>query len=235
MFNKSARFYDLIYGFKDYTEETEKLISWTRDRCPQAKTLLDVACGTGEHLKHLGSEFEAEGLDLDVELLAIAAEKLPETNLHHGNMRDFDLGKKFDIVTCLFSSIGFMTSEADLTAAIHSMARHLGEGGVMLVEPWFAPGQWMVGHQHALFIDEPDLKMARMSEAGQEGNVSLLKFHYLISEPKGVHYETEDHRLGLFTVDQYLASFHQAGLKADYAEDGLMGRGLYIAQARNAS
>lgn len=235
MFNKSARFYDLLYGFKNYAKESEQVIGLVRDRVPQAESLLDVACGTGSHLASLSSEFEVEGLDLDANLLEVAQQKLPGVKLHHADMRKFDLDKKFDVITCLFSSIGFMATELDLATAIQSMARHLNPGGVMLVEPWFAPGQWKVGHQHALFIDEPDLKIARMSEAKLEEDVSVLNFHYLISEPDGVHYEVENHRLGLYSVDQYLHAFRTANLTAEYVEDGFTGRGLYVAQAPTTS
>ena len=42
--------YDLVYGGKDYVE-TEKLRGFIDERAPGAKTLLDVACGTGRAAK----------------------------------------------------------------------------------------------------------------------------------------------------------------------------------------
>ena len=58
-----------------------------RERNPSARTLLDVACGTGKHLEVLQHEFEVEGLDLDGDLLAIARERLgPAVPLYQGDM-----------------------------------------------------------------------------------------------------------------------------------------------------
>jgi predicted TPR repeat methyltransferase len=77
---------------------------------PRARTLLDVACGTGRHLEHLRREFDCQGLDLDEGLLAVAAGRLPGTRLTRADMTDFALGRRFDAVICLFSSIGYLAT-----------------------------------------------------------------------------------------------------------------------------
>ena len=125
MFSRSARIYDAIYAsIRDYPHEAAELDRLIQDRRPGARTLLDVACGTGAHLEHL-TAYEVEGLDLDPEMLAVARERLPEVSFHEGDMADFDLGKRFDAVVCLFSSIGYVRTEERLRSAIASMAGHL--------------------------------------------------------------------------------------------------------------
>ena len=50
MFTASAEFYDLIYStFKDYAAEAAQIASVLRRVNPGCRTVLDVACGTGEH------------------------------------------------------------------------------------------------------------------------------------------------------------------------------------------
>jgi len=51
MFSKTAKYYDLIYGWKDYVAEATavKEIIAAEKRSP-GKKLLDIACGTGVHL-----------------------------------------------------------------------------------------------------------------------------------------------------------------------------------------
>src|SRR5438067_67243 len=146
MFTRSAQLYDAIYSFKDYEGEATRLDELIRERKPDARTLLDVACGTGKHLEYLRTRYDVEGLDLDPELLAIARERLPDVPLHEGDMRDFDLGRRFDAVTCLFSAIGYMLTVEELAAAVASMARHLEPGGVLLVEPWLEPEAVVTPH-----------------------------------------------------------------------------------------
>ena len=42
-----------------------------------------------------------------------------------GDMRTFNLGRQFDVVTCLFRSIGYMQTPIDLLHALVNMAGHL--------------------------------------------------------------------------------------------------------------
>ena len=58
--------------------------------------------------------------------------------LEVADMTSFDLGRRFDVVTCLFSSIGYVGTAERLDQAIATMAAHLEPGGTLIVEPWLA-------------------------------------------------------------------------------------------------
>jgi SAM-dependent methyltransferase len=230
MFSKSARFYDAIYEFKDYAAESERVHELIQERNPEAHSLLDVACGTGQHLEHLSKHYEVEGLDLDEELLAVARDRLPGITLHRGDMIEFDLGRTFDTVTCLFSSIGYVRTEQNLGAAVASMARHLSPGGILLIEPWVMPEAWEDGHIGGVFVDRDDLKIARLNTSTRDGALSVLHLAYLVATRDEISHFTEEHLLALFTDTQYRSALESAGLAVEYDPDGLMGRGLYIAR-----
>ncbi len=232
MFTRSARLYDAIYAsIRDYPREASELDSLIQQRRPEARTLLDVACGTGAHLEHLAGRYQVEGLDLDPDMLAIARERLPQATFHEGDMTSFALGKRFDAVVCMFSSIGYALTEARLQSAVASMARHLEPGGVLVIEPWLTPDVWTDGLVGAVFVQEPELKVARINTSRHRDHVSVVDFHYLVGTPDGVEHFTELHELGLFTVEQQLAAFSAAGLAAEHDPEGPMGRGLYIGVA----
>ena len=199
-----------------------------QERRPEARSLLDVACGTGRHLEQLRHRYAVEGIDLDDGLLAVARRRLPDVPLHVGDMRGFHLGRTFDAVTCLFSAIGYLATPVELDAAIAAMGRHLEPGGVLVVEPWLKPGEWTPDRPALLTVDEPDLKVARISMSGLRGTTSLLDFHYLVATPHGVESATEHLELELFTQDETIAAFERAGLDVSYDEQGLIGRGLYV-------
>jgi ubiquinone/menaquinone biosynthesis C-methylase UbiE len=226
MFTQTARFYDAIYSFKDYKREADILLEMLSSKI--GGTLLDVACGSGKHLELLRRHFDCEGLDLDPVLLDVARQRLPGVTLHHGDMTDFRLGKRFDVITCLFSAIGETETTDRLNAALRCFAEHTNPGGIVIVEPWLDPSVWDPKHLHALFVDEPDLKIARMSIPKTDGHVSVVEFEYLISTYDGIERASEVHRLGLFTRDEYLRAFQQAGLDGEFVETGLTGRGLFI-------
>jgi ubiquinone/menaquinone biosynthesis C-methylase UbiE len=232
VFSRSARLYDAIYAsIRDYPREAAELDRLIQERRPGARLLLDVACGTAAHLEHLAERYDVEGVDLDSNMLAVARERLPDVTFHEADMTAFELGKRFDAVICMFSSIGYAKTEERLRAAVATMARHLEPGGALVVEPWLAPDRWTEPHIGAVFVDEPELRIARMNTPRREGTIAFLDFHYLVATFEGVDYFTESHETGLFTVEQYLGAFAAAGLETEHDPEGPMGRGLYIGVA----
>ena len=237
MFTKSENYYDAIYEtMKDYSKESRQLRRLIkRHKRSKGNALLDVACGTGQHLPFLRKSFKVQGLDVDAKMLAIARERNPGITFHWANMVDFDLPDKFDVITCLFSSIGYVKTLSRFRSAIRSMAKHLKPGGVLIVEPWLTPQAFKRGHVGAVFVNQPKLKIARINIVKLHGRVSIMTFHYLIGTPKGIMYFTEPHILGLFTRDEYLGAFRDCGLKVAYYSKGLMGRGLYVGMKSGGS
>jgi SAM-dependent methyltransferase len=229
MFTRSAALYDIIYSFKNYEKESERLRELIAQHQRSAgKRLLDVACGTGAHIEYLRGHFEIEGVDLDPQMVRLASERFPAIRFHRGDMIDFDLGRRFDVVTCLFSSIGYVKTAERMRAAVANLARHVCSGGVLIVEPWLTPEGYREGHLHGLFIDRPDIKIARMNLSEVRDGLSILNLHYMVGKPDRIEYFTERHELGLFTTEQYRDAFVAAGLQATHDPEGLMGRGLFI-------
>jgi len=236
MFDQTAPYYDRIYAEKDYAGEAERVSSFAAEELGRpVGRLLDVACGTGLHLEHLRRWFDVEGLDLSPELLEIACKRLPEVPFHCDDMRSFRLEGRFDVITCLFSSIGYLLTLDDVTRALRTMADHLAPGGVILVDAWFTPDEWMPGTVHAILVDEPDLKIARVCTSLVDGRTSIVDLHYLIGTPEGTRHVMEPHRLQLYTVDEMMSAFERAGLRARRDETGICGRNTYIARKKTES
>ena len=232
MYSETARFYDRIYASKDYALEAQRIADIVGENSPSSSDrrlrLLDVACGTGRHIEYLKAHYDVEGFDLCPELLEIARQRNPGIPFHQGDMVDLDLGRTYDVVTCLFSAIGYVKTADRLARAVSSMACHLAPGGLLLVEPWFTPDAWHPGGVHATFVDDNVLKIARVNTSEVEGRLSSFTFHYLIGTPGGVEHLTERHELGLFEVGEMCAAFTDAGLTVRHDPQGLTGRGLYI-------
>ena len=231
MYNRSAIIYDAIYSSvgKDYAREADRIEAFVRQyKQSDGNSLLDVACGTGGHIGYLRKNFRVEGLDNSDEMLAVAQQKHADVHFHHADMADFELGHSFDVITCLFSAIGYAETLPRLSGTMRAFARHLHPGGVALVEPWFGPGILDTGGIHATFVDQPDLKIARMNVNRVEGRLSFLDFQYLVGTPGGIENFCETHVLGIFTDDEYQQAFKNAGLHVIHDEAGLDGRGLYI-------
>lgn len=227
-YRQAARWYDTIYSFKDYAAETELVHRRVDELRPGARRLLDVACGTGEHLRHLRESFEVEGLDASADMLAVAREKLPGVPLHQADMRSFDLGRRFDAVVCLFSAIGHLADEVELGAAMRCIARHLVPGGVALIEPWLTPETFLPDRAHGLYVDQPDVKLARINVSRVSGRTSILDMHHLVGTPQGVEYFVEHLELTLFPLDGYRGAMADSGMTVRFDPAGPTGRGLFI-------
>ena len=228
-YSKLAKIYDALYSFKNYEAEARRLHEIISEKkTSPGNTLLDVACGTGNHLAFLRRNYSGEGIDLTPEMLEVARARNPEITFHQGDMRTFDLGRRFDVVTCLFSSIGYMRTVRDLRAAVVNMTRHLSPGGVLIIEPWLTEETWTSGGIHTWNIERPDCKIVRMDIASKKERKSIFRQHMLIGSAEGVRYLRQTHELFLFSNAEYIEAFAAAGLDVTYDEKGLMNRGLFI-------
>jgi SAM-dependent methyltransferase len=231
-YEHSAAVYDLLHTSrgKDYEREAALVAERIRRYRPQARTVLDVACGTGLHLAGLAAQgFAVEGTDLSEAMLAVARDRLPGVALHAGDMRTFRLGRRFDAVVCLFSAIGYAATLDGLAATVANLRDHLVPGGVLVVEPWFEPEDWHEGWVFGEGTEEGDLAVGRVTRSWAEGTQSLIEMHYVVARPDRTWSFTEVHRMGLFTTAEQLAVYRDAGLTVDYEVAGLTGRGLFVA------
>jgi SAM-dependent methyltransferase len=227
MFTKSAPFYDALYHFVDYEGASKHLREVIDAHVPDAATLLDVGCGTGQHLQYLQSSFTVEGLDIDGQLLTAARQRCPGVPFHEASMIDFQLPRRFDVITCLFSAIGYVQTLENMRRSVATMARHLAPGGLLLVEPWFEPDRFWTDTITANHYEGPHLKICWMYTSKREGNVSVLDIHYLVGSTGRVEHVFEQHRIGLFTREEYVSAFRDAGLEVEYDAKGPLNRGLY--------
>ena len=234
LYDRAAAAYDVIMRGshdKDYDSEADEIVGIIRAVAPGARSVLDVACGNASHLARLAETFATvEGVELSPAMIAEAARWNPGLTVHRGDMRRFRLDQRFDAVTCLFSSIGYMTTVADLRAAVANMAAHLAPAGVLIIEGWFGPDDWESGTFGAESATEDDVAVARVVRSTVEGRLSKMEMHYLIATENGIRHVAEVHRLGLFTPTQYRRAMLAAGLDIHDAS-GLTGRGLYVGVA----
>ncbi len=227
-FLQSAELYDAIYHFKNYQRESERLRGLIDELVPDARTLLDVACGTGEHAKFLKQYYVVDGIDLNDSYLEAARLKNPSGTYARADMTDFDLRARYDVVTCLFSAIGYVKTVESVGRAISSMARHVRMGGALIVEPWVPPHRWQPG---TLSINTGETRhglVCRMALSRRQDKLSVISLHYLYGTRAGIHYYTEQLELGLFTKEEMAHAFDLAGMHVAYDPQGLIGRGLYI-------
>jgi len=230
VFNKSQAFYEAINARgKDYAAEAAWMRAMIGVANPGAKRILDVACGTGAHLRFLHKQFDVAGEDADATMIDIAKERLPGVPFRVGRMQDLAVDRPFDVVMCLFGSITYLADAAELRTTVARFAAAAATGGLVIIEPWIAPQEWRDDMIEASFVDQPTLKIARIGTTERYGSSAVTRYEYLVGETTGMSGFSETHVQQLFTDEEYRAAFAAAGLKPRSERSDLFPHGLYVA------
>ena len=228
---KLAQVYDILFAAwgKDYLSESQQLHSIVqRYKRSSGDALLDLGCGTGEHMRHLQSNYQVTGLDSCYEMVELGKQKLPRVKFYNTDMVNFDLGQQFDVIISLFSAIGYVKTLSRLCQTMASIRKHLCPGGVVIIEPWYSPEEFEDHRHDALFGERGSTKACRMRESLVKDNVVRITEHILISTDLQVIHLTTKHVFGLFTLSDFLTAFEKSCLQVHRVEKGLTGRGLYV-------
>ncbi|MEY2458224.1 MAG: dTDP-3-amino-3,4,6-trideoxy-alpha-D-glucopyranose N,N-dimethyltransferase [Acidimicrobiaceae bacterium] len=217
MYAGAAQFYDVIHDARgrEANAEADIVIAEVRRHCPQAATLLDVACGTGAHLPRFAEFFDVAGVDLSADMLALAAARCPEVPLVAADMRSFDLQRQFDAVVCLFSGIGYLTDEAGLVSAVAAMAAHVAPGGVLLIEGWIEPDEWLGSSVHAECGKIDGLAVTRVARSYREGRLTQIFMRYTAATVEDITTVDEHHTMRLSDPIEFERAFRSAGLTCE--------------------
>lgn len=214
-FKTISPYYDALYvKDREYAAEAAKVKELlTIHGIPPQADLLVLACGTGGHIPYFMDDYNVSGLDLSEDMLEIAKNKFPGIKFHLANLIDFELEADFDAMICLYGSIGFVKTVHNLRASMKRIAFHLRPDGVALITPWSTVEDF----QDLIVVDaveQPDLKIARMEQVRlKEPKVVEVTFHHLLGKNNEVTYHKQSMEIGLFSREEYLSAFTDAGLK----------------------
>lgn len=233
-FRTYARYYDQIYlKKKDYQKEAKfvkDVIKRFEEK--QSKTLLDVGCGTGEHLKYLSSDFQCTGLDINRDMIKTAKNKFPNAQFKIANMIDFRVKGKFDVIICLFSSIGYVENFNNLVKTLENFYKHLNDKGLAIVEPWIFKKDFKGGYIGLDTYEDEKVKLVRMATSEIVRSRWLISMHYLIGEKGEIGYARELHKMLALDYEDYVKAFESTRFRnMKFLRENLWDgcRGLFVA------
>mgnify|MGYP006273638611 CR=1 FL=1 len=129
-YDKFAKYYD-SFATGNSADIVRRMAN---EFAPDAKTLLDIACGTGNDLVELSKDYECTGIDISQEMLKIAQKKNKNITLYRRDMRDFNLDGKFDIIICMFDSINHLSSIKEVEDTLQCAKRHMHRHSVLIFD-----------------------------------------------------------------------------------------------------
>jgi SAM-dependent methyltransferase len=131
-YEQFSRFYDIVMGDRSIAANFIRgLIAQYK---PEARTVLEIACGTGAVLGFLADTYEVTGLDRSRQMLALARKKLPHIRFYRQSMTSFRLAKQFDAIVCVFDSINHLLSFAEWKKVFRQVALHLTHDGLFVFD-----------------------------------------------------------------------------------------------------
>lgn len=232
-----ADLYDVICNAikKDFPGQAGRIAELVRRARPDGRTLLDVACGTGEHAQYLAGVhgFEVDGIDLSPEMLAKAQARCPRGRFEVADMTRFQLGRRYDGAMCMSASIAYTVTLPRLCDALACIRDHLEPGGVAVIQPYLTPDAVPPVGTREYTFESGEFRVRRIRRSEIQGRRHLVHFHYVIEGPGPTREVDEIDDFGLFTVDEMLGAFASVGLAATYdaSWSEASGDGVYIATA----
>jgi SAM-dependent methyltransferase len=139
LYNELAEYYYAIENENRNIDDDIRMIK-TVLKDMNYPSLLDIGCGTGEHINKLSKlNIDCTGIDSSSSMLKIAGIRFPNSGVFlRKDMRNFDFTEEFNIVISLFGSFDYMTEDSDINAALKNTWKSLKPGGIGLFEIWNA-------------------------------------------------------------------------------------------------
>ena len=218
MYRELATWWPLLSRPEDYAEEAaiyREHLERAADR--PIETLLELGSGGGNNALHLEPHFRLTLSDVSPEMLAVSRALLPECEHVEGDMRTLRLDRSFDAVF-VHDAICYMTSEADLRAAILTAFEHCRPGGGAVFAPDFLRESFRPDTDHGGH-DGPDRSLRYLEwtwDPDPDDTTYTVDYTFVLRDAEGnVHTESERHIEGLFTRAQWLQWLRETGFEAE--------------------
>lgn len=235
-----AEYYDFFHAKKNYKAEVEKIVKIiNQHKKSNGENLLDVCCGTGRHLGYFKKYYSCSGIDINKPMISVAKEKVKGVKFYVGDMANFSLNRKFDVINCLYASIAYAKKNILLKKTIKNFANHLEFGGVLVIEPFWTMKQYIKTRNssgfHMEVYDGKKIKMARVGISEIKNKLLFRNKMILLAEKGKKPVYFEDKRItGLFQTEEILSAMKQAGLEAKFIKKGLnYNWGIYVGVKKN--
>ncbi len=197
---------------------------------PPKRTLLELGSGGGNIASYLKASWEVTLTDVSAAMLDVSRALNPGCTHVEADMRTLRLNRLFDAVF-VHDAICYMTTQADLQAAMLTAAIHCRPGGVAIVAPdWvketYRPDSDTGGHDAD---DGRGLRYLEWSHPVQPGDHTYAVDYVIVTHEASGQSEVvlDRHVEGLFARDEWLRWLHTAGFAVETAVSD-EGRDIFI-------
>lgn len=218
-----------MYQDKDYSAEAKFVHSLIQKHALNARTILELGCGSGAHAENLVKEdYQIHGVDLSTKMIEFAQSRLAKMpvkqstklSFSQGDIRKVRLEKQFDVAISLFHVMSYQITNADLIMAFITAKAHLKQDSVFIFDCWYGP---------AVLTDRPTIKIkhveneiievTRLAEPILYINENFVDVNYHVfirdKTTRSVKEIKETHRMRYLFKPEVELIFQQVGFKLE--------------------
>ncbi len=183
LYNQLSKYTDASYRLtKNYQREVDFILRRVGN-VPGRRILIDVACGSGGHAELLSKAgFEVYAVDLNTSMLRLLKKNLPDAKVFKQDMRQLHVPVQADVLLCMYNSINYNYSHAELSNTLQRFYDHLKPGGVVIFDTAFMRHTWTSGPFSVETTTTPEFEAARVNKSYRKGSFGLVDIVYIIFE-----------------------------------------------------
>ena len=174
------------------------------------------------------------GLDLNPDYLELAQRAAKSSRVEietvTADMREIPFENKFDAIVNMYSSFGYLESEAEDLKVLESAAKALKAGGRLMLDmlnrEWaidnYIQNDWHTGADGTLYVERRDLDLA----------TSRMHVHFIVVDPNGGRRESIGHIIRLYTLTEMTRLLERVGIRVISVFGGFEGEEYGIGTRR---
>jgi SAM-dependent methyltransferase len=217
LYRDLASWFHLLTAPEDYADEARLYTGLIREASEHpVRTVLELGSGGGNNASHMKAEFHLTLVDRSQEMLEVSRSLNPECEHIEGDMRSVRLDRTFDAVF-VHDAIAYITSEADLRAAMGTALLHCRNGGVALLVPDFVREQFRPRTSHGGHdgVSRSLRYLEWIWDPDPTDTTYVVDFAYLMRDETGVQVEQDRHICGLFDEATWLRLLSEVGFQPE--------------------
>jgi len=216
LYSELSAWWPLLSDPANYAEEADIFLRAIVEHADApVRTMLELGSGGGNNASHLKKHFEMTLVDLSQGMLEVSERLNPECRHIVGDMRSVRLDEEFDVVF-IHDAIGYMSTRADLAAALRTAFVHCRSGGEALFVPddtkeSFGPQTGHGGHDDG----DRGLRYLEWSFDPDPSDEQYLSYMSYVARDRGSITDLGDdvHVLGLFSTETWMDMIRSAGFE----------------------
>jgi SAM-dependent methyltransferase len=132
---RHPEFYELIYPDPDEENPRMCQMMFSRYLPKLPGSILDMGCGTGRDIDALSRTCsKCWGIDIVRQNIQYASKIRPHLHLKIGDMRTVRLGRTFDVVTCMGSTLMYALTDRDVEQVLETFRAHSHPGTLLILD-----------------------------------------------------------------------------------------------------